>query len=1120
LKRVTGKIVVDWKTRANMFLDGQLDSLPVPVTGVGEVLGQPGVQSIYPLEELVCYALFFTFNISTSSPFMGVPGGLPRGTLNESGIAPDFFTDINVRKGFAYAFNYSRLITEALQGEASQPATPIIPGLPYCNPAQEKYSIDMTKASQCFSDAWSGQLWSSGFNFTMCYPQASIVMKKVCEIMKADVESLNPKFHIQIQPLSRDYWNLAINHSLPVFHVGWLADFADPHDFAEGFMYSGMSGSFAPMQLYSNSTIDALVQQGINTMNETARRQTYYALQSVYHDDCPSVPTYQPLGRRFQRDWVQGWYFNPLLYGDYFYTEWKGGTPNPTRYSWSMFHHDPAHTGYTESPAPNTNQLRWNYTAGGWVESSPAVADGKVYVGSGDNKTYCLDAVTGALVWNYTTGGWVFSSPAVADGKVYVGSDDGRVYCLDAVTGAQVWNYTTGDHVRSSPAVVAGKVYVGSDDGKVYCLDAVTGAQVWNYTTGGWVFSSPAVVAGKVYVGSDDGNVYCLDAVTGAQVWNYTTGVWMFSSPAVADGKVYVGSDDGNVYCLDAVTGAQVWNYTTGDHVRSSPAVAGGKVYVGSDDGKVYCLDAVTGAQVWNYATGEGNYVFSSPAVADGKVYVGSLAGRVYCLDAVTGAQVWNYTTGDWVESSPAVADGVAYVGSEGGHVYAFGNVIRVPEDYGTVQEAINAASPGATIWIAPGIYNESLVINKTITLIGKPGSEPIFNGGGSGIAITIVSSGSGSTIAGITITSWDQGIIVQDACGCKIYDNIMSLMNNNGIVFQGTSAVNNQVYNNIFQQDAVAVDVTSSSYNNTISQNIIKFSTTGLKIDTNGNTICENMISNNQLGMSLVNSDNNTIYHNDFVDNTYAIQLSFTTSTGNKWDNGYPQGGNYWNNYNGADVKKGPNRDIPGSDGIGDTPYTIAVNNTDNYPLMKPFNEHSVGIANVVVKSVIFQGFTCNITVGVLNYGLYDETFNLAIWVNQTRITLQLVVLTNRSSTQRTFVWNTTGLPYGKYTIMSVIDTVPGETDTSDNAFTGFWVRVTGVGDLTGGTPNPYDFVPDGKVQIVDVSVVAKFFGQKVPLAPANCDVTGPTIGVPDGKIQIDDVATISKHFGQHYTY
>ena len=272
---------------------------------------------------------------------------------------------------------------------------------------------------------------------------------------------------------------------------------------------------------------------------------------------------------------------------------------------------------------------------------------------------------------------------------------------------------------------------------------------------------------------------------------------------------------------------------------------------------------------------------------------------------------------------------------------------------------------------------------------------------------------------------------------------------------------------------------------------------------------------------MSLVNSDNNVIYHNDFVDNTYAVQMSFSTSTGNKWDNGYPQGGNYWINYNGADVKQGPNRDIPGSDGIGDTPYMVAVNNTDNYPLMKPFNEHSIGIASFfVAKSVIFQGFVCNMTVGVLNYGLYDETFNCTIWANQTRIALQPAVLTNRSSTQITFVWNTTGLPYGKYTIMSVVDSVPGETDTPNNAFTGGWVWVSGVGDLTGGTPNALDFVPDKKVDITDVALTAKFFGQKAPPAPANCDVSGSTVGVPDGKIDITDVATVAKHFGQHYTY
>ena len=62
--------------------------------------------------------------------------------------------------------------------------------------------------------------------------------------------------------------------------------------------------------------------------------------------------------------------------------------------------------------------------------SSPAVVDGRVYIGSGDFKVYCLNATTGEHIWNYTTGACVFSSPAVADGKVYVGSAYGKVYCF------------------------------------------------------------------------------------------------------------------------------------------------------------------------------------------------------------------------------------------------------------------------------------------------------------------------------------------------------------------------------------------------------------------------------------------------------------------------------------------------------------------------------------------------------------------------------------------------------------------------------------------------------------------------------------------------------------------
>jgi hypothetical protein len=81
-----------------------------------------------------------------------------------------------------------------------------------------------------------------------------------------------------------------------------------------------------------------------------------------------------------------------------------------------------------------------------------------------------LNAVSGGLIWSYTTSGNVFSSPAVADGKVFVGSYDNKLYCLNAVSGELIWSYTTGNYVTSSPVVVDGRVYVGSRDNSIYCF--------------------------------------------------------------------------------------------------------------------------------------------------------------------------------------------------------------------------------------------------------------------------------------------------------------------------------------------------------------------------------------------------------------------------------------------------------------------------------------------------------------------------------------------------------------------------------------------------------------------------------------------------------------------------
>lgn len=169
----------------------------------------------------------------------------------------------------------------------------------------------------------------------------------------------------------------------------------------------------------------------------------------------------------------------------------------------------------------------WNFTAGGPAHS-PTVADGYLYFGSSDGNAYCLNAANGDKIWNYTTEfnsngpshgyywGNSVSDPAVAYGRVYVGSSDFLVYCLDAASGNQIWNYTTSAEVYAAPAVAGGCVMAGSYDGNLYCLNATDGSQIWSFSAG--VFSSvnaagsagsPAIAADTVYV-AGNGVLYAL----------------------------------------------------------------------------------------------------------------------------------------------------------------------------------------------------------------------------------------------------------------------------------------------------------------------------------------------------------------------------------------------------------------------------------------------------------------------------------------------------------------------------------------------------------------------------------------------------------------------------------
>jgi len=399
-----------------------------------------------------------------------------------------------------------------------------------------------------------------------------------------------------------------------------------------------------------------------------------------------------------------------------------------------------------------------------------------------------------------------------------------------------------------------------------------------------------------------------------------------------------------------------------------------------------------------------------------------------------------------------------------------------------------------------------------------------------------VVINGAGHTLQGTGVEtgidlSGRTNVTIQNMV-IKTFDDALYLYSSNQIAISGTyvtdstdgvrvsDSSNNSIYeNNITGNSYEGIYILTSS-NNTISENNITANTgDGVYLwGSSNNTIFENNISNNWWGITSYYSTNNKIFHNNFIDNP---SQAYVESSVDIWDEGYPSGGNYWNDYSGTDYKCGPSQDHSGSDGMGDTSYTIDSSNRDNYPLMNPWTPpsgHNVAVVSVVSsKAVIGQGFTGNITVYGANKGGYSETFNVTVYANMSTIASATVPLQSGSTTAITFSWTptNTSFPKGNYSMSAYAWPVPSEADISDNNFTGGHVSVAAIGDVTGGTRNPWDFVPDGKVDGKDIAVVALCFGSAPGCPPPyvwnpNGDVNN------DGKVDGKDIALVALHFGQ----
>lgn len=346
MERVVNKVVPEWSDRFLMLKAGDTDFVYVPrqfVTQVDPLVEAGQARMTKDLLAVSAADGFFTFdiNVEGGNPYVG------SGQLDGDGIPPDFFTDIHARKAFNYSFDWDTFIEDIYLGEAEQRRGPIINGVLGYNPEQPTYSYDPEKAAEEFKAAWDGQVWEKGFRMTCLYNTGNDVRKAACDMLEANIEALNPKFNVEVLDLPwPTYLKELVRGRMPLYFIGWIEDYHDPHNWAHPYLYS--AGTFAGFQHFDvvkdvsytfqyipelvgqtktyatlQDLFDELIDMGRVELDTERRAKIYFDLQNAAYEFAPDLFLVQGLGRHYETPWVQGWFYNPAYFGYFFYWYWK-----------------------------------------------------------------------------------------------------------------------------------------------------------------------------------------------------------------------------------------------------------------------------------------------------------------------------------------------------------------------------------------------------------------------------------------------------------------------------------------------------------------------------------------------------------------------------------------------------------------------------------------------------------------------------------------------------------------------------------------------------------------------------------------------------------------------------
>ena len=242
--------------------------------------------------------------------------------------------------------------------------------------------------------------------------------------------------------------------------------------------------------------------------------------------------------------------------------------------------------------------------------SSPRLADSIAYIGSEKGLVYGVNIKTGTKVFKCQTplaSHTIETTPAIYNGKIYVGDWDGVFYAFNLSDSTLAWQYDTKDdntyswvnHIQTNPVIYNNAVYFAGRSCNLYSLDPETGTRNWMYHDPGnmWLMGGPAIADSVLYLGSSNQCVVrAFNVKTGDLKWQSGLDYRIFGTPLVDGDYIFVGTgyeihnEYGSLIAIDKESGGKIELVSAGGQVHSSPVSNDSVIFVGSADGNIYAI--------------------------------------------------------------------------------------------------------------------------------------------------------------------------------------------------------------------------------------------------------------------------------------------------------------------------------------------------------------------------------------------------------------------------------------------------------------------------------------------------------------------------------------------------